>query len=359
MSGSASPGSIASRRSAASASPSWASTVRSPVPMPPRSRSVGSVASPSSAASASATSGRLPPAPGAICDEPHQQRGAHHLVRQRVAEPARVAAQEPHRVGAEVPVHGHVAVGAHAGRAAVDLAPRGHRHGHGVAGGHALAGRGREHRGQRPAARRGRHGGGRERLVSDAHRRPCRATQPHGRRRERGGRDADAAVPGLAAGGGAAHAREQPRSRGRRAPAGPGRLRRDRQGGAQLGVLRRRSCASSTRLGDDETLLVQSGKPVGVFETHADAPRVLIANSNLVPHVGDVGALPRARAAGPDDVRPDDRRVLDLHRHAGDPAGHLRDVRGVGARCTSAARSPGASSSPAASAAWAARSRSR
>src|SRR6266508_6467718 len=38
------------------------------------------------------------------------------------------------------------------------------------------------------------------------------------------------------------------------------------------------------RLGDDETLLVQSGKAVGVLRTHADAPRVLIANSNLVPH---------------------------------------------------------------------------
>src|SRR5512139_2740175 len=37
-----------------------------------------------------------------------------------------------------------------------------------------------------------------------------------------------------------------------------------------------------TRLKEDETLLVQSGKPVGVFRTHADAPRVLIANSNLV-----------------------------------------------------------------------------
>jgi urocanate hydratase len=37
-------------------------------------------------------------------------------------------------------------------------------------------------------------------------------------------------------------------------------------------------------LDDDETLLVQSGKPVAVFRTHADAPRVLIANSNLVPH---------------------------------------------------------------------------
>ncbi|MES2352808.1 MAG: urocanate hydratase [Pseudomonadota bacterium] len=37
-------------------------------------------------------------------------------------------------------------------------------------------------------------------------------------------------------------------------------------------------------LNDDETLLIQSGKPVGIFKTHPDAPRVLIANSNLVPH---------------------------------------------------------------------------
>jgi urocanate hydratase len=43
-----------------------------------------------------------------------------------------------------------------------------------------------------------------------------------------------------------------------------------------LGVLR--------RLKEDESLLIQSGKPVGVFRTHVDAPRVLIANSNLVPH---------------------------------------------------------------------------
>lgn len=42
--------------------------------------------------------------------------------------------------------------------------------------------------------------------------------------------------------------------------------------------------ASLKTLGADETLLVQSGKPVGVMRTHADAPRVLIANSNLVPH---------------------------------------------------------------------------
>jgi urocanate hydratase len=42
--------------------------------------------------------------------------------------------------------------------------------------------------------------------------------------------------------------------------------------------------AALRALGDEETLLIQSGRPVGVFRTHADAPRVLIANSNLVPH---------------------------------------------------------------------------
>ncbi|MHA6289607.1 urocanate hydratase [Maricaulis sp. CAU 1757] len=45
-----------------------------------------------------------------------------------------------------------------------------------------------------------------------------------------------------------------------------------------------RIVATLKRLKEDETLLVQSGKPVGVFRTHADAPRVLIANSNLVPN---------------------------------------------------------------------------
>ena len=44
-----------------------------------------------------------------------------------------------------------------------------------------------------------------------------------------------------------------------------------------------RIVAALQRLEDDQTLLVQSGKPVGVFRTHTDAPRVLLANSNLVP----------------------------------------------------------------------------
>ncbi|MBA3661823.1 MAG: urocanate hydratase [Gammaproteobacteria bacterium] len=42
--------------------------------------------------------------------------------------------------------------------------------------------------------------------------------------------------------------------------------------------------SSLTDLNEDETLLIQSGKPVGIFKTHKDAPRVLIANSNIVPH---------------------------------------------------------------------------
>jgi urocanate hydratase len=45
-----------------------------------------------------------------------------------------------------------------------------------------------------------------------------------------------------------------------------------------------RIVAELERLGDDETLAIQSGKPVGVFRSHPDAPRVVIANSNLVPH---------------------------------------------------------------------------
>ena len=95
------------------------------------------------------------------------------------------------------------------------------------------------------------------------------------------------------------------------------------------------------RLADDETLLVQSGKPVGVFRTHPWAPRVLIANSNLVGKWATWERLPRARAAGPDDVRPDDRRVVDLHRDPGHPAGHVRDVRRGRPASTSAGRCAG------------------
>src|SRR5213079_1251717 len=51
-------------------------------------------------------------------------------------------------------------------------------------------------------------------------------------------------------------------------------------------------------LENDETLLVQSGKPVGIFRTYANAPRVLIANSNLVPHWGNWDEFRRLEALG-------------------------------------------------------------
>ncbi|MCB1008887.1 MAG: urocanate hydratase, partial [Acidobacteria bacterium] len=52
------------------------------------------------------------------------------------------------------------------------------------------------------------------------------------------------------------------------------------------------------RLGPEETLLVQSGKPVAVFRTHADAPRVLIANSNLVPKWATIDEFRRLEGMG-------------------------------------------------------------
>jgi len=57
-------------------------------------------------------------------------------------------------------------------------------------------------------------------------------------------------------------------------------------------------CATLRRLKDDETLLVQSGKPVGVFETHEMAPRVLIANANLVPDWANWDEFRRLDALG-------------------------------------------------------------
>lgn len=52
------------------------------------------------------------------------------------------------------------------------------------------------------------------------------------------------------------------------------------------------------RLDDDETLLIQSGKPVGVFRTHEEAPRVLIANANLVPRWGNWDEFRRLEGLG-------------------------------------------------------------
>ena len=83
-----------------------------------------------------------------------------------------------------------------------------------------------------------------------------------------------------------------------------------------------RIVASLRALESDETLLIQSGKPVGVFRTHADAPRVLLANSNLVPKWATWEHFNELDRARPDDVRPDDRGFVDLHRQPGHRAGH-------------------------------------
>ena len=89
------------------------------------------------------------------------------------------------------------------------------------------------------------------------------------------------------------------------------------------------------------------------------APRVLIANSLLVPRWATWDEFRRLEARGSDDVRPDDGRELDLHRHAGDPPGHVPDVRRGGREALRLARPRAAGrSSPRGSAGWAARSRS-
>src|SRR5450755_3032921 len=73
-------------------------------------------------------------------------------------------------------------------------------------------------------------------------------------------------------------------------------------GGAGKAARNHESLAAIIRslreLGDDETLIVQSGKPVAVFRTHAWAPRVLIANANLVPEWGTWEEFRRLDALG-------------------------------------------------------------
>ena len=107
----------------------------------------------------------------------------------------------------------------------------------------------------------------------------------------------DAPMPRLASGGGASDAHEQPRPRSRRGSRPARRLRR-------LGPAARSwECfdaivSSLEELESDETLCVQSGKPVGVFRTHPMAPRVLIANANVVPRWATVDEFRRLEGLG-------------------------------------------------------------
>ena len=188
-------------------------------------------------------------------------------------------------------------------------------------------------RGGRGAGARGRRASERDRDAGRRGRGALRRPLAHPRAARHG-----AERPLVVDRGAAADAAQQPRRRGRRAAGGARRLRRLGQGRAHRTRRCRRSCARCCGCGEDETLLVQSGKPVGVFRTHAGAPRVLIANSLLVPRWATWDEFRRLEALGPDDVRPDDGRELDLHRHAGDPAGHVPDVRGGGREALRLAR---------------------
>ena len=105
-------------------------------------------------------------------------------------------------------------------------------------------------------------------------------------------------MQGLGPGSGAPDAAQQPRPRGGRAPRGSRRLRRDGQGGPELGMLRRdRPRASRARAATRRCWCSQARRSGG-FRTHPDAPRVLLANSNLVPHWATWDEFRRLEAAG-------------------------------------------------------------
>ena len=127
--------------------------------------------------------------------------------------------------------------------------------------------------------------------------------------------------------GPAADADEQPRPRERRAPRRPRRLRRHRPGRPRLAVLRRdgphpdhpggrRDDARPVRPAGRRACGPTSGRRGCSSPTPTSSPRL-----------GHLAGVPPAGAARPDHVRPDDRRLVDLHRHPGHRPGHLRDVR--------------------------------
>ena len=135
------------------------------------------------------------------------------------------------------------------------------------------------------------------------------------------------------------------------------RLRRHRQGGPRLALVRRDRAHAHHPAGRRDA--AGAVGPAGRRHAH---PRVGAAGADrqLQPRrrLGELGGVPPAGGARADDVRPDDRRLVDLHRHPGHPAGHVRDVRGGRGQAVRRHPRRHASRSPPASAAWAAPSRS-
>lgn len=76
-------------------------------------------------------------------------------------------------------------------------------------------------------------------------------------------------------------------------------------------------------LENDESLLIQSGKPVGILKTHPDAPRVLISNSQLVPNWANWKHFDELEKKRSYDVRADDCRILDIYRVTGHCSGYI------------------------------------
>ncbi len=95
-----------------------------------------------------------------------------------------------------------------------------------------------------------------------------------------------------------AHADEQPRPGGCRASGRSRRLRRQRPRRALVGGVRRHRAHAAAAAWTTKRCIVQSGKPVAVFKTHARAPRVLIANANLVPKWADWSDFRELEAQG-------------------------------------------------------------
>ena len=87
-----------------------------------------------------------------------------------------------------------------------------------------------------------------------------------------------------------------------------------------------RIVAELRALSDEETLLVQSGKAVGVFPTQPGAPRVLIANALIVPRWATDEVFWELEARGLTMYGQMTAGQLDLHRDAGDPPGNVRNA---------------------------------
>ena len=148
---------------------------------------------------------------------------------------------------------------------------------------------------------------------------------------DRAGAARDGAVlQGLGPGSRAPDAHEQPRPGRGGGPGPPHRVRRHRSGGAQLGGVRRhRPRAPAPRERRDAPRPErQAGRRVPHHDRCASGPD---RQRHARPPLGHLGAVPRAGATRPDDVRPDDRRVVDLHRDPGNHPGHVRDLRRGGA----------------------------